>query len=73
MTLDDDVELLIAGSVKSLESDLAGLSMDGEHWLLLYEAKIHGLLEVDISRGGTADFFSKMEELGVSFYQPVVL
>lgn len=73
VTLDDDVELLIAGSVKSLESDLAGLSMDGEHWLLLYEAKIHGLLEVDISRGGTADFFSKMEELGVSFYQPVVL
>lgn len=70
---DSETELLIAESIKQLENDLTSHSMDGEHWLLIYEAKIHGLLAVDISKGRTADFFSEMKELGVSFYQPSML
>lgn len=70
---DSETKLSITGVVKQLEYELAGLSMDSEHWLLLYEAKIHGFLKVDISKGKTANFFSKMNELGVSFYQPEIL
>lgn len=70
---DSETALQIAKSIEQLESDLARLSMDGEHWLLLYEAKTHGLLEVDITQGNTAGFFSEMKELGVSFYQPSML
>ncbi len=56
--------------VTQLEEELKGLSMDSEHWFLLYESKAHGLLNVDISIGKTAPFFKKMMELGVSFYSP---
>lgn len=55
-------------AVDDLEKEMQVQSMDGEHWLLLYEASVHGLLEVDIEKGKTSAFFKKMKERGVSFY-----
>lgn len=51
--------------------ELRGSSMDGEHWLLLYEAKMHGLFDADITVGRTAKLFEKMANLGISFYDPL--
>ena len=60
----------INATVSSLEEEMELQTMDGEHWLLLYESCVHGLLNVDIDKGKTSVFFKKMKELNLSFYCP---
>lgn len=59
---------LLNEEIRRLEEGLHNQSMDGEHWILLYEARMHNLLNVDITQGKTASFFMEMEKLGISFY-----
>lgn len=56
-----------------IEKEMQSQSMDEEHWLLLYEARLHRLFNADINVGNTSPLFKKMEELGISFYEPSVL
>lgn len=45
-------------------------SMDGPHWLLVYECYRHQLVDgIAIDKGETASFFHRMDTLGVSFYE----
>lgn len=53
-----------------IETAMQGQSMDGEHWLLLFESDVHGLMAVSIDNGKTAPFFKEMKRLGISFYCP---
>lgn len=55
-------------SINQLVGDLSLESVDGEHWLLLYEARFHGFLKLGEFRGKTAEFFDEMLKQGVSFY-----
>lgn len=67
-TLEDDQA--IPDAISSLTSKMQDENMDGDHWLLLYEAHMHELLDgIDISKGETGSFFEFLEELGVSFYE----
>lgn len=61
---------IISEYVMNLEREMQGQSMDGEHWLLLYESAMHGLLNIAINNGKTASFFEEMNRLGISFYCP---
>lgn len=56
--------------ISAIQNDMQGQSMDGEHWLLLYESDMHGFMNVSIKNGGTASFFEEMRRLGISFYNP---
>lgn len=56
--------------IARLSDDMQHMSMDGEHWLLLYESKRHGLLKnINVTQGKTAPFFDTLDELDVSFYE----
>lgn len=54
--------------IKDLELNMKQESLDGEHWLLLFESKMHGLLDVGNSDGKSAWFFEEMEKRKISFY-----
>lgn len=54
--------------VKDLEKELFDASLDNSHWLLIYESKMHGLLNLGDFTGKTVELFNRMLEMGVSFY-----
>ena len=56
--------------VNRISDALQKESVDGEHWLLIYEAKAHKLLNAGDFTGKAAVFFEKMLDQGVSFYCP---
>ena len=56
--------------VNKIADELRQETVDGEHWLLIYEAKAHSLLDIGEFLGKTADFFDAMLNQGVSFYCP---
>lgn len=60
----------IDGAVGKIADELRRETVDGEHWLLIYEAKAHSLLDIGEFSGKTADFFAAMLDQGVSFYCP---
>lgn len=57
-------------AVGKIADELRRETVDGEHWLLIYEAKAHSLLDIGEFSGKTADFFAAMLDQGVSFYCP---
>lgn len=62
---------LVNAQRREIEHAMEGASMDGEHWMLLYEAHRHKLLRsVDITTGATARFFAALDEMDVDFYLP---
>lgn len=56
-------------AISNLADELSTETMDGEHWLLMYEARMHHLIDgIDITKGKTGPFFELLEEYGISFY-----
>lgn len=51
-----------------LSNALNGESVDGPHWLLIYESLNYGLLDISLGGGVTADLMRFLAELEVSFY-----
>ena len=61
---------LINEGIKSLMSTLNGEKLSGSRWLLLYELHVHKFVSEELlPKLEINDFFKKMFELGVSFYQ----
>lgn len=56
--------------VRELAVNLSQEKVDGEHWLLIYESKVHHLLDLGEFSGKTADFFKAMLDQRISFYYP---
>ena len=56
--------------VNRISDSLQKESVDGERWLLIYEAKVHKLLNIGEFTGKAAVFFEEMLDQGVSFYCP---
>lgn len=60
---------MINRRIKELSDWLSTESVDGEHWLLIYESHMHNLLPaLGEFIGKTVPFFEKMKQLGISFY-----
>lgn len=48
---------------------LRGETMDGQHWLLIYESLNYGFLNISLGEGVTAEPMRHLALLGVSFYE----
>ncbi len=62
----------IRKAIEQLSVELKGEEYSGARWLLIYEMKIHGLMDVGLMPTPKSDdFFSKLYEYQVTFYQSV--
>lgn len=62
----------IRKSIEQLSDELKGEQYTGARWLLLHEIRIHGLLEAKVMPAPVKDdFFEKLYERKVTFYQSV--
>lgn len=62
----------IRKAIEQLSKDLQGETYSGSRWLLLYELKIHGLIDLSLLSSIPSDpFFDKLYECQVTFYQAI--
>ncbi len=62
----------IRKAIESLSQELKGEEYSGARWFLLYEIKIHGLVNPELMPLPTDDdFFVKLHECGVTFYNSI--
>ncbi len=62
----------IRKSIEQLSAELKGEEYSGARWLLMYEIKIHGLMESQLMPEPTKDdFFEKLYASRVIFYQSI--